>query len=53
MKSFAQRYMRNYGAVAGLIIMLIVVVVALAAPLLYEESPWMMVADPLLSLIHI
>ena len=48
MKSFAQRYMRNYGAVAGLIIMLIVVVVALAAPLLYEESPWMMVADPLI-----
>ena len=48
MKSFVQRYMRNYGAVAGLAIMLIVVVVALAAPLLYEESPWMMVADPLI-----
>ncbi len=48
MKAFAQRYMRNYGAVAGLAIMLIVVVVALAAPLLYEESPWMMVADPLI-----
>ena len=48
MKSFARRYLRNYGAVAGLVIMLIVVAVALAAPLLYEESPWMMVADPLI-----
>ena len=49
MKSFARRYMRNHGAVAGLVIVLLVVVaVALAAPLLYEESPWMMVADPLI-----
>ena len=48
MKSFARRYMRNHGAVAGLVIVLLVVAVALAAPLLYEESPWMMVADPLI-----
>lgn len=32
MSPFARRYMRNYGAVAGLAIMLVVVVVALAAP---------------------
>ena len=48
MKSFARRYMRNHGAVAGLVIVLLVVAVAPAAPLLYEESPWMMVADPLI-----
>lgn len=48
MKSFARRYMRNHGAVAGPVIVLLVVAVALAAPLLYEESPWMMVADPLI-----
>lgn len=48
MKQFARRYMRNYGAVAGLAIVLAVVIVALAAPLLYEDSPWMMVADPLI-----
>ncbi|KAG1389159.1 hypothetical protein G6F58_013354 [Rhizopus delemar] len=39
--------MRNYGAVAGLIIMLIVVVVALAAPRLDGESPWVVVAGRL------
>ncbi|AZY49504.1 ABC transporter permease [Bordetella avium] len=48
MKGFIKRYMRNYGAVAGLIIVAIVVFLALAAPLLYEESPWMMVAAPLI-----
>src|SRR3546814_6207363 len=48
MKPFLKRYMRNYGAVAGLAVMLVVVAIALAAPLLYPESPWMMVADPLI-----
>jgi peptide/nickel transport system permease protein len=49
MKAFTQRYMRNYGAVFGLFIIIIVTGLALAAPLLYEESPWMMVADPLIA----
>ena len=48
MKGFMKRYMRNYGAVAGLIIVLTVVTIALAAPLIYEDSPWMMVASPLI-----
>lgn len=48
MKGFIKRYMRNYGAVAGLLIVAAVVIVALAAPLLYEDSPWMMVATPLI-----
>ncbi len=47
MKAFAQRYCRNYGAVIGLIVLLLVVAVALLAPVLYQDSPWLMVADPL------
>ncbi|MBB1633615.1 MULTISPECIES: ABC transporter permease [Cupriavidus] len=47
MKAFAQRYCRNYGAVIGLVVLLLVVAVALLAPVLYEESPWLMVGDPL------
>ena len=49
MKGFMKRYMRNYGAVAGLVIVLAVIAMAIAAPLLYEESPWMMVASPLIA----
>lgn len=48
MKAFLKRYARNYGAVAGLAIITLVVLAALAAPYLYEDSPWMMVASPLI-----
>jgi len=48
MKRFMQRYLRNYGAVAGLLVMLAVVAMAVLAPVLYQDSPWMMVADPLI-----
>lgn len=48
MKGFIKRYTRHGGAVAGLFILLAVIAVALAAPLLYEDSPWMMVASPLI-----
>jgi peptide/nickel transport system permease protein len=48
MKAFLRRYFRNKGAVAGVVIFLIVVAVALGAPLMYEMSPWMMMADPLI-----
>lgn len=48
MKGLLQRYMRNYGAIAGLVIIILVSIMALAAPLLYEDSPWMMVATPLI-----
>jgi len=49
MKRFMQRYARNYGAVFGLVVVALVILVALAAPLIYEDSPWMMVADPLIA----
>ena len=48
MKGFLKRYMRKYGAVFGLIIISIVSILAIAAPLIYEESPWMMVDMPLI-----
>ncbi len=47
MKAFLQRYCRNYGAVVGLLVLLAVIGFALFAPVLYEDSPWLMVADPL------
>ncbi|MFC4276974.1 ABC transporter permease [Achromobacter aloeverae] len=48
MKAFFRRYARNYGAVVGLVIILVVIAAAIAAPYLYEDSPWMMVASPLI-----
>ncbi len=48
MSGFARRFAGNRTAVAGLAILLLVVLLALVAPLLYETSPWMMVADPLI-----
>ncbi|AOY95193.1 ABC transporter permease [Cupriavidus sp. USMAA2-4] len=47
MKSFLLRYSRNYGAVAGLLVLLAVIALAVLAPLVYEDSPWLMVAEPL------
>jgi peptide/nickel transport system permease protein len=46
--SFLRRFARNKGAVAGLAIVLVVVLVALLAGALYPESPWNSVAEPLL-----
>lgn len=48
MKNFMRRYMRNRGAIFGLVIITVVIILALAAPLLYDASPWMMVAAPLI-----
>ncbi|WP_427313264.1 ABC transporter permease [Cupriavidus sp. H39] len=47
MKAFLQRYCRNYGAVIGLVVLLAVLALAMLAPVFYEESPWLMVAEPL------
>lgn len=47
MKAFLQRYCRNYGAVVGSLVLLAVIGFAIFAPVLYEDSPWLMVADPL------
>ncbi|MFL9924522.1 ABC transporter permease [Herbaspirillum lusitanum] len=48
MRSFIVRFISNKGAVAGLLILLVVLLLALSASFLYEESPWAMVATPLL-----
>ncbi|KAF0228332.1 MAG: peptide/nickel transport system permease [Beijerinckiaceae bacterium] len=48
MSGFWKRYRRNWGAVAGLAILLFVLLIALFAPLLYPVSPWQMSAPPLL-----
>ncbi len=48
MKSFVARFARNKGAVVGVVIIAVVVLVALFAGLLYPNSPWQSVADPLL-----
>jgi len=48
MKKFAKRYARNYGAVFGLCIIVVVACLAIAAPYMYDYSPWMMVDTPLI-----
>lgn len=45
---FWRRYRRNKPAVAGLAIILLVLAVAVLAPVLYPEDPWDMVAQPFL-----
>jgi peptide/nickel transport system permease protein len=48
MKSLMKHFMRHWGAMAGLVLFLVVASLALAAPLLYSHSPWMMVGKPML-----
>lgn len=48
MHSFMYRFISNKGAAAGLLILLLVMLLALSASFMYEESPWAMVAEPLL-----
>jgi peptide/nickel transport system permease protein len=48
MRSFWRRFRRNHGAVVGLFVLAVVVLVALAAPVVYPASPWQMVGPPLL-----
>ncbi|TVQ57828.1 MAG: ABC transporter permease [Rhodobacteraceae bacterium] len=47
-RAFWRRFARNRGAVVGLALLAVVVAVALAAPLIYPESPWRMVQRPFL-----
>ncbi|KAF1020678.1 MAG: Oligopeptide transport system permease protein OppC [Paracidovorax wautersii] len=49
MKKFLLRFLGNRGAAAGLVLLLLVIATGLLAPLLYGDSPWMMVAQPLLA----
>jgi peptide/nickel transport system permease protein len=48
MTPFLLRFVANKGAVVGLLILALVIVVALFASVWFEASPWMMVAQPLL-----
>ncbi len=45
---FFRRFARNKGAVVGLAIALVVILVAMLAGLVYPESPWNSVGEPLL-----
>jgi peptide/nickel transport system permease protein len=46
MRDFWRRFSRNKGAVVGLVILLLVLLMAATAPLLFPNSPWDMVAAP-------
>lgn len=48
MMSFWRRVARNRGAVIGFALLAVVILVALLAPLLYDQSPWRMVQRPFL-----
>jgi peptide/nickel transport system permease protein len=48
MKKFLHHFMMNKGAVAGVVILSLVILVAIFASVWFEESPWTMVAEPLL-----
>ena len=46
MSEFWHRYRRNKGAVVGLVLLAVVVLLALAAPLAFPASPWEMTGPP-------
>ncbi|MCG8708645.1 ABC transporter permease [Brenneria sp. 4F2] len=48
MKKFFIHFLSNRGAAVGLVILLLVILMALFASFFYTDSPWMMVADPLI-----
>lgn len=48
MKTFARQFMTNSGAMAGIVILALVLVVAAFASAWFQESPWMMVGEPLI-----
>ena len=48
MRKFLRRFGANKGALVGLVILSLVILTALFCSVWYEESPWSMVADPLI-----
>lgn len=48
MKDFWKRFSRNKGAVIGVVILIAIVALAIAAPFLFPKSPWAMVQRPFL-----
>jgi peptide/nickel transport system permease protein len=49
MIDFFKRFCRNRGAVLGLVILAVVILVAIFASVIYPESPWKMVQRPFLA----
>jgi peptide/nickel transport system permease protein len=49
MKAFLARFARNLPALGGALVLLVVIAMALAAPVMYPDSPWDMVAEPFLA----
>ena len=48
MREFWKRFSRNKGAVVGLVVLIVVVILAIAAPFIFTKSPWAMVQRPFL-----
>lgn len=48
MRHFAKQFLRNKGAALGLVLLVLVVAVAVLAPVIYPRSPWDMVQRPFL-----
>lgn len=48
MRTFMRHFFQNKGATAGVLILLAVLLSALSASFIFDESPWMMVGQPLL-----
>lgn len=47
--NFLKRFIRNRGAVIGLVILLVVMVFAVIGPTLFPQSPWRMVGRPFMA----
>jgi peptide/nickel transport system permease protein len=47
--NFLKRFIRNRGAVIGLVILLVVMVFAVIGPALFPQSPWRMVGRPFMA----
>lgn len=52
MKQFLKYFVMNRGAVIGSVILLFVILTGIFCSFLFEESPWMMVGQPLLLPFH-
>lgn len=51
--SFFARFAQNRGALVGLIILTIIILMAITAPLFFPESPWRMVQRPFLTPLEV
>jgi len=49
MKKFLRRFAANKGALVGLVILCLTILTAVFCSVWYEESPWSMVAEPLIA----